>query len=71
MTASLMRASILDLLLYSGSSSVLKHVWLVGSLLLSGPSRWMTHLSAPRPPMGALKQQQQQGNGTRASRCGS
>jgi hypothetical protein len=43
------------LLAYSGSSSVLKQVWLVGSLLLSGPSRWITHLSAPRPPMGALR----------------
>jgi hypothetical protein len=39
---------------YSGSSSVLKQVWLVGSLLLSGPSRWITHLRAPSPPMGAL-----------------
>jgi hypothetical protein len=48
-------SDILSLLLYSGNSKVLKQVWLVGSLLLSGPSRWMMHLSTPNPPIGALQ----------------
>ena len=38
---------------YAGSSSVLKHVWLVGSLGESPPSRWITQRRLPRPPMGA------------------
>lgn len=53
MMASLRRFSILSRDAYSGSSSVLKHVWLVGSLSESGPSRWMTHFMFPRPPIGA------------------
>jgi hypothetical protein len=38
MMASRSRSCSFSLLTYAGSSSVLKHVWLVGSLLLSPPS---------------------------------
>mmetsp|Transcript_305 Transcript_305/g.782 ORF Transcript_305/g.782 Transcript_305/m.782 type:complete len:227 (-) Transcript_305:966-1646(-) len=38
---------------YSGSRSVLKQVWLVGSFPLSGPLRCTMQRSRPRPPMGA------------------
>lgn len=55
MTASFILSSIFSLLLYSGNRRVLKQVWLVGSLLLSGPSRWMMHFRLPRPPIGDLQ----------------
>jgi hypothetical protein len=61
--ASRRRSATLSRLAYSGSSSVLKHVCAVGSLLESEPSRWMTTLSEPRPPMGALEAE----NGARSA----
>ena len=43
-----------SLLLYEGSSRVLKQVCDVGSLLLSVPSLWMMQRKLPKPPIGAL-----------------
>ena len=42
---------------YSGIRIALKHVWAVGSLLLSGPARWISRGSSWRPPTGALHDQ--------------
>lgn len=46
------RSSSFSLVLYSGRSNTLKHVWLVGNRSQSGPFRAITSFSRLRPPTG-------------------